>query len=92
MSAHPQIRSLATGGLRIAWTAVRLPLLALLTLLLPFVQTVCAGLMLIGIVVSIAFKISAAGPHFPFWQMIGISLGFGAFVIVYYGLIRLLSR
>jgi len=92
MSAHPQLRSIAAGSLRVAWDVVRLPLLAVLTLLAPVVQTLCAGLMLIGIVVSIAFKISAAGPHFPFWHMIGISLGFGAFVIVYYGLIRLLSR
>jgi hypothetical protein len=92
MSAHPQIRSVATGGLRLAWDVVRLPLLAVLSLLAPLVQTVCAGLMLIGVVVSIPFRISAAGPHFPFWHMIGISFGFGAFVIVYYGLIRLLSR
>ncbi len=92
MSAYPQIRSIATGGLRLAWDAVRLPLLAVLSLLAPVVQTVCAGLMLLGIAISIAFKISAAGPHFPFWHGIGTSLGFGAFILVYYALIRLLSR
>lgn len=92
MSAHPQVRSLASGGLRLTWGVVRLPLLAVLSLLAPLVGTVCAGLMLLGLFVSFLFKISAAGPTFPFWHGIGISLGCGAFVIVYYGLIRLLSR
>ena len=92
MSAHPQIRSIGSHSLRVAWTAVRLPLLALLSFLAPVVGTVCAGLMLLGIAVSILFKISAAGPHFPFWHMIGMSLGFGLFIVLYYALIALLSR
>lgn len=92
MSAHPNTRSFATGGLRLLWHAVRLPLLAVLTLLVPVVEFVCGGLLLLGLLVSIAFKISGAGAHYPFWHMVGLSLGFGLFVILYHALIALLSR
>lgn len=93
MSAHPSyVRWISAGPVRVAWNIVRLPLIAFLLLLAPIVQTMCAGLMLLGLVVSIAIKISAAGPRFPFWHMIGISLAFGAFIVVYYAFIRLLSR
>ncbi len=71
---------------------MRLPLLAVLTLLAPIVQTVCAGLMLLGILVSFLFKLSAAGAAFPFWHMIGVSLGFGLLIVVWHALIGLLSR
>src|SRR5882762_8851882 len=93
MSAHPNsVRSFATGGLRLAWDVVRLPLLAVLMFLAPVVEFVCGGLLLLGLLVSIAFKISGVGVSFPFWHMIGVSLGFGAFVIVYHAVIGLLSR
>ena len=92
MSAHPNTRSFANGGLRLLWNAVRLPLLAVLTLLVPVVEVVCGGLLLLGLLVSIAFKISGAGAHYPFWPMVALSLGFGLFVILYHALIALLSR
>jgi len=86
------LRSLASGPLRLAWDLVRLPLLAVLVLLAPAIEFVCGGLLIFGILVSIAFRVSGAGATFPFWHMIGASLGFGAFIVLYYGLIRLLSR
>src|SRR5882762_2051233 len=93
MSAHPNsVRSYATGGLRVVWNALRLPLLAVLVFLAPVVEFVCGGLLLLGLLVSIAFKVSGVGASFPFWHMIGLSLGFGAFVIVYHAVIGLLSR
>jgi hypothetical protein len=76
----------------LAWDLLRLPLLAVLTLLAPAVEFVCGGLLIFGILVSIAFRISGVGATFPFWHMIGASLGFGAFIVLYYGLIALLSR
>ncbi len=86
------LRSLASRPLRLAWDLLRLPLLGLLVLLAPAVQFVCGGLLVFGILVSIAFRVSGAGATFPFWHMIGASLGFGAFIVLYYGLIALLSR
>src|SRR6267154_1776212 len=92
MTAVPNsVRSTASGALRLLWNLVRVPLLGVLLLLAPVVEFVCSGLLLLGLVVSIAFKISGAGAVFPFWHMIALSLGFGVFVIVYHAAIGLLS-
>ena len=92
MSASSHRRSINTGTLRLAWDGVRLPCLYLLTLFSPVVETLGVTLMLLGLLVSIAYRISSAGTAFPFWLMIGISLGFGIFVILYHALIGFLSR
>jgi hypothetical protein len=92
MGAHPQSGSVIRGGLRRTGEALRLPLLAVLSLLAPAVQVVCGGLFLLGVFVSIAFKVSGAGATFPFWHMIGISLGIAVFAILHHALIGLLSR
>jgi hypothetical protein len=92
MSTHSQARAIAGSSLRFGWNVVRLPLLAVLSLLAPVVQVVCGGLLLLGVFVSIAFRVSGAGAAFPFWHMIGISLGFAVFAILHYALIGLLSR
>jgi hypothetical protein len=92
MGAHSKVRSIIRGGLRLTGEALRLPLLAVVSLLAPVVQVVCGGLFLLGVFVSIAFKVSGAGATFPFWHMIGISLGFAVFAILHYALIGLLSR
>ena len=92
MGAHSRVRSIIRGGLRLTGEALRLPLLAVVSLLAPVVQVVCGGLFLLGVFVSIAFKVSGAGATFPFWHMIGISLGFAVFAILHYALIGLLSR
>ena len=92
MGARSQVRSIIRGGLRLTGEALRLPLLAVISLLAPVVQVVCGGLFLLGVFVSIAFKVSGAGATFPFWHMIGISLGFAVFVILHHALIGLLSR
>lgn len=93
MSAHSiSVREIASGGLQLAWGIVRLPSLAVLVFLAPAVDFVCGGALLLGIFISIAFKVSGAGAAFPFWHMIGASLGFGAFAILYHALIGLLSR
>jgi hypothetical protein len=93
MSAHPiSIREIASGGTHIVWGIARVPLLAVLVFLAPAVDFVCGGALLFGIFISIAFKVSGAGAAFPFWHMIGASLGFGVFAILYHALIGLLSR
>ena len=81
-----------SATLRPLWTLVRLPVLGLLLLLAPAVEWLCGALLLLGLLVSIAFKMSGAGDAFPFWSMIAASLGCGAFVILYHAVIGILSR
>jgi hypothetical protein len=77
---------------RCLWSAVRLPLVAALTLLEPAVRYLCSIAMVLGVFASVMFEISAAGPRFPFLGMLGLSLGFGVVLFLYYGLMALLSR
>jgi hypothetical protein len=72
------------------WNLARVPLLGLLLLLAPLVESVCGALLLLSLLVSAAFKISGIG--FPFWPMITLSFGFGLFVILYHAVIGILSR
>jgi hypothetical protein len=81
-----------SGTLRPLWSLVRVPVLGVLLLLAPVVDTVCGALLLLGLLVSIEFKVSGAGAGFPFWSMIALSLGFSLFVILYHALIGMLSR
>lgn len=76
---------------RMFWKAVRFPLLGILMLLEPFVRYVFGTAMVLGVFASIAFEVSAVGPRFPFFAMLGLSLGFGLALFLYYGLVSLLS-
>ena len=80
-----------SGTLRLMWSLVRVPLLGLLILLAPLVESVCGALLLLGVLMSIAFKISSAA-NFPFWTVIALSLGFGIFVILDHVVLGMLSR
>lgn len=77
--------------MRMLGKAVRLPLLGILMLLEPFVRYVFGAAMVLGVFASIAFEVSAVGPRFPFLAMLGLSLGFGVALFLYYGLVSLLS-
>lgn len=77
---------------RIAWHLVRLPLLALLTLLEPVVRAVLSFAMVLGVFAATVFELSAAGPRFEFLQMFAGSLGLGAALFAYHGLLAMLSR
>jgi hypothetical protein len=65
---------------------------ALMLLFTPVVDALCGALLLLGILVSFIFKVSGAGTTFPFWHMITLSLGFGAFALLYNGIVEFLSR
>jgi hypothetical protein len=65
--------------------------LGVLLLLAPIVESVCGALLLLGLLASIAFKISGAGSSFPIWPTIALSFGFGVFVILYHAIIGMLS-
>lgn len=85
-------RSALGNTLRLLWRLVRLPLLGVLTLLEPVVRYIFSIVMVLGIITSVVFEISAAGPRFPFLAMLALSFGFGIALFLYYGLIALLSR
>ena len=87
-----QTRSALASAAHLAWRAVRLPLVAVLTLLEPVVRFVFSLAMVLGFVAAIVFELSAAGPRFPFLQMLALSLGFGVALFAYYGLLSLISR
>ena len=82
-------RPLLAGTVRVLWNAVRLPIAAALLALEPIVGFVCGAGLVLGIVVSILFEMSAVGPRFPFAKVLGISLSFGVFLFLYYGLLSL---
>jgi hypothetical protein len=91
MSARANaLRPIALGGLQILWELARVPILVVLLLLAPVVEVLCGGALLLGILVSIVYEISGAGGTYPFWHMILLSLGFGAFIILHYAAISFL--
>ena len=93
MNADPRsLRINISRSLYPLWILARVPVLGLLLLLAPLVELVCGALLLLGLLVSIAFKVSGAAASFPFWLMIALSLGFGAFVILYHAIIGILLR
>jgi hypothetical protein len=80
----------ATG--RLFWNAIRVPILGALVLIEPIVRIVCSCALILGIIASVVFELSAVGPRFPFLLMLAASLGFGAVLVLYEGLIALFSK
>ena len=72
------------------WKAIRLPLFAFLLVLEPVVTFVLATLALLGVLTALFWKLFGP-PNFPFFLMLGISLGFELALIVYRNLLRLLA-
>lgn len=85
-------QSVLSAAVRATWRATRLSLHAVLTMLEPVVRAVFSFAMLLGIIAAIVFELSAVGPRFPFLEMLALSLGFGAALFLYYGLLSLVSR
>ena len=88
----PLGRAFAWGLLWLVWQAVRLPAVALLLLLEPFVSLVLTGLGMAGVLVAIILKCSGDVPHFPFWGMMACSIGCALLLMAYHALIRALAR
>jgi len=85
-------RAVVAGATQGFWRIARFLLLAVLTLLEPVVRYVFGLAMVLGIVVSVMFEFSAAGPRFPFLAMMAGSLAFGIAMVLYYGLMARLLR
>ncbi|MGH7107128.1 MAG: hypothetical protein ACREFT_11510 [Acetobacteraceae bacterium] len=88
----PRGRTLAWGVLWILWQVVRLPVLAVLLILEPFVSLVLTAFGFLGIAVALILKFSGDLPHFPFWLMVAFSIGAVLLLMVYHVLIGIFSR
>ena len=89
--ARRRLTDVGRGLLRFSWTAVRVPLLALLVTLEPIICWVLSAIALLGVLVSLMFEFVVRLPNYPFWLMMGISAAIAALQIPYYLLIRLFS-
>jgi hypothetical protein len=78
--------------LRVLWDLVRLPILAVLTILEPIVRMTISLAIIIGVVVTLVFETSATGQHFSSLTMMIIMAALGAFLVGYYAILALLSR
>jgi hypothetical protein len=72
------------------WQCVRVPALLLLVTLEPVVSFVLGSLALLGVLTAFFWKL-VGPPHFPFFLVLGISLGFELALVVYHTLLRLLG-
>ena len=72
------------------WRIVRVPILLFLVILEPIVAFGCGALALLGVLTTLLFALIGA-PHFPVWTMLTISISFGLVLVLYEGLIRVIS-
>lgn len=84
---HPALNAIAR-----VLTIARLPIVGVLLLLEPVVNVVCGAVAVLGVLVAVAFELSAVGPRFPFLLTTAISLAFGALLVLYHSAIALLVR
>ena len=84
-------RTLAWSVLWVLWQVVRLPVLAVLLVLEPFVNLVLTAFGFLGIVIALILKFSGDLPHFPFWLMMAFSVGAILLLMLYHTLIGIFS-
>jgi|SRR5579863_852082 len=77
-------------ALWVVWQSIRLPLFLFLLVLEPVVTFVLGGLALLGVLTALFWRFCGP-PNFPFFLMLGISLGFALAVVVYRKLLRFLA-
>jgi hypothetical protein len=82
----------AAGVFQIAWRAGRLSLAAALGILEPFVRVGLIGLALVTVTIALLFRFSGVAPHLPFWGMMGTAAGAVGLLVVYYTLLRVVTR
>lgn len=88
--ALPRRRRLGWSVIWILWQVVRLPALAVLLVLEPFVNLVLTAFGFLGIVVALILGFSGDLPHFPFWLMMVFSVGALLLLMAYHMLIGIL--
>jgi hypothetical protein len=72
------------------WQAIRLPTLGVLVILEPVVRVILSGFALIMMLTAFLFEFASSRP-FPFWGVLAVALGAFGLLVLYEGLIRLLS-
>jgi hypothetical protein len=94
-SAFADSKAVTAGGLLrfalwLLWQAVRLPLFLFLAILEPVVSFVLGALALLGVLTALFWE--AVHPaHFPFFIVLGVSLGFAFLLVIYEAVLRFLS-
>jgi hypothetical protein len=83
--------ALGRATLRLAWHAIRLPIVTLLIILEPFVRTILMGIAMLGVLMCLFHQFLLHDPRFPFWLMLSLSIGSAMLLLPYYALIRLFS-
>jgi hypothetical protein len=68
----------------------RVPALLLLVVLEPVVSFVLSSLTLLGVLTAFFWKF-VGPPHFPFFLVLGVSLGLEFALVLYHALLRLLG-
>lgn len=72
------------------WQCIRVPAALLLVILEPVVSFALSALALLGVLTALFWKL-VGPPHFPFFLVLGISLGFELALVLYHALLRLLG-
>lgn len=85
-------RRLRESVLWALWQAIRLPVLAVLLVLEPFVSLALTAFGTVGILTAFFFKFAVDLPRFPFWQVMGISVGAIFVQMAYHALISICAR
>lgn len=88
----PLGRTLAFGALALLWLTIRLPVRAFLRILEPFVSGFLSLAAVVGIVTACFIRLSGDLPHFPFWGMMGFSVGCMLLLMAYHAVLHLLSQ
>ena len=78
-------------AVRLLWQTIRLPIVTLLVILEPLVRTILMGIATLGVLMCLFYEFLIRFPHFPFWQMLALSLGSALLLLPYYALIKLFS-
>ena len=92
---HPlqsPVGDLAPVVARCLWHSIRLPALAILVALEPFISLVLVGAALLGISAGIILRYSGDLQGFPFWNMVAFSTGALIILTGYHMLIAGMSR
>jgi len=85
------LMAVARAALLLLWTAIRLPIVTLLIILEPFVTLVLMAIATLGVLTCLFHEFLLKDPHFPFWLMLGMSIGSALLLLPYYALIRIFS-
>ena len=75
----------------VVWTAIRLPVLALLVVVEPVARLLLGGLALLLVLVAFFLRFVGSHPAPPFWRMLALAAACVGLLALYRAVIRLLS-